>query len=329
MSKSKNRLWYWPALVLLCVGTIFIIRKNTADTVYHTYTGNVFGTVYKITYQGNAILIDSCQQTLAAVDDALSMFNPSGNLSRINRGETDEMSAMTKEVLTLALAVSKATDGCFDVSVAPLVNAWGFGYKTGSLPDSATVDSLKSLVGYEKIVINGNRISKPKDMTLDCSAIAKGYGCDAVAQTLKRNGVCNMLIEIGGEIVTHGVNAQGKAWSVGVSRPSEDVEQQDVTHIISLTDGAMATSGNYRNFRIEADGRKIAHTIDPKTGFPVQHSLLSATVTAPSCAMADAYATAFMVMGRERAAAILSADARLGGYLIYDEAGEMIGWEKK
>ena len=316
-----NRKWYLPALILLLVGTVLILRNHSTKTEYVTHTGGIFGTVYKITYQGAPELIDTCIAALNDVDAALSMFNPESNLSRINRCETDTMCAMTREVLELAMEVSDATNGCFDITVGQLVNAWGFGYKSGELPDSATVAEMMRHVGFDKLTIDGNIIKLDSLAQLNCGAIAKGYGCDMGARTLSEHGVENYLVEIGVEVVVHGYGREGRPWRVGISRPDDTM--QDVMTVMELTSGAMATSGNYRNYRVEADGRRIAHTIDPHSGYPVQHSLLSATVFAPSCGMADAYATSFMVMGLEGAKRILATHDELRAYLIYDEGGEM------
>ena len=162
---------------------------------------------------------------------------------------------------------------------------------------------------------------------LDFSAVAKGYGCDAVADLLRQRGVKNFMVEIGGEIVAEGTNSKQKPWKIGVSKPIDDTlnTQQGIDTVLNITNKAMATSGNYRNFYYK-DGKKYAHTIDPKTGCPVQHSLLSATVLAPTCAMADAYATAFMVMGMEKAKKVLDRHPELQVYFIYAEGDKMHTW---
>ena len=163
---------------------------------------------------------------------------------------------------------------------------------------------------------------------LDCSAIAKGYGSDMVARMLERKGIQNYMIEIGGEVVTHGISEKRVPWKIGVTKPSDDSlnTSQELQTVLNITDKAMATSGNYRNFYYKG-GKKYAHTIDPQTGYPVQHSLLSATVLTKSCATADAYATAFMVMGIEKAKAILSKHPELMAYFIYsDNSGELKVW---
>jgi thiamine biosynthesis lipoprotein len=208
--------------------------------------------------------------------------------------------------------------------VAPLVNAWGFGFKNDSLMTREKIDSIRKFVGYKKVSLAEGKVVKQDDRTmLDCSAIAKGYGCDVAARLLERKGINNYMVEIGGEIVVKGKNSQRTAWNIGVNKPVDDSLSTDgeIQTILQLSDIAMATSGNYRNFYYK-EGKKYAHTIDPKTGYPVQHSILSATVLAGTCVVADAYATSFMVMGLERAKQVLKAHPELLAYFIYaDEKG--------
>ncbi|MDE6633996.1 MAG: FAD:protein FMN transferase, partial [Bacteroidaceae bacterium] len=226
--------------------------------------------------------------------------------------------------------ISKATDGSFDVTVAPLVNAWGFGFKNGTLPDSAQVDSILQFVGWQKVCLEANLLKKADSrMVLDFSAIAKGFGVDQVANLFRRKGIENFMIEIGGEVVVHGTNPKGTAWNIGVNKPVEDSTStnKEIQAVLSLQDGAMATSGNYRNYYIDKEGRKVAHTINPHSGYPVQHSILSSTVFAPTCSMADAFATSFMVMGLERAKKVLKTHPELQAYFIYaDEQNKLQTW---
>jgi thiamine biosynthesis lipoprotein len=247
----------------------------------------------------------------------------------VNQNQEVQLNDMFLDVYQLAMKISNETDGAFDITVAPLVNAWGFGFKNGIEPSKQQVDSLMQIVGYQKVALEKGEIRKTDDrVMLDCSAIAKGYGTDVVANLLRKLGVKNFMIEIGGEIVTSGVNPEQKPWRVGISKPVDDVQgaAQEVQSIVAITDKAMATSGNYRNFYYKG-GKKYAHTIDPKTGYPVQHSILSATVFANTCAVADAYATSFMVMGLEKAQKLLEQHPELMAYLIYgDKDGKTAVW---
>ena len=327
--RSKKRLSLQLAfLTFLIIGTILII-KHQHNMPYQHNRGSVFGTFYSITYQCDNDLQKEIEAELKKVDQALSMFNQESIISKVNRNEKVELNEMFLQVITLAQKVSQDTDGAFDITVAPLVNAWGFGFKTGNKPSGTSIDSLMSTVGYKKISLKGRQLFKEnKNTMLDCSAIAKGYGSDVVAAFLKKRGIDNFMVEIGGEVVTQGISEKRVPWRIGVTKPTDDSLSVDneLQTVLNVTNKAMATSGNYRNFYYK-DGKKYAHTIDPKTGYPVQHSLLSATVLADNCATADAYATSFMVMGIEKAKGILERHPELMAYFIYtDERGNLAVW---
>ena len=327
--RNKKRLTLQLGfLAFLIIGTVLII-KHQHNMPYQHNRGQIFGTFYSITYQCDNDLQKEIEAELKKVDQALSMFNKESIISKINRNEKVELNEMFLQVFTLAQKVSQDTDGAFDITVAPLVNAWGFGFKTGDQPSVASIDSLMSTVGYYKISLKGQQVFKEnKNTMLDCSAIAKGYGSDVVAAFLKKRGIENFMVEIGGEVVTQGISEKRVPWRIGVTKPTEDSLSigDELQTVLNVTNKAMATSGNYRNFYYK-DGKKYAHTIDPKTGYPVQHSLLSATVLANNCATADAYATSFMVMGIEKAKAVLERHPELMAYFIYsDKKGELAVW---
>ena len=327
--RSKKRLSLQLAfLTFLIIGTILII-KHQHNMPYQHDRGSVFGTFYSITYQCDNDLQKEIEAELKKVDQALSMFNQESIISKVNRNEKVELNEMFLQVITLAQKVSQDTDGAFDITVAPLVNAWGFGFKTGNKPSGTSIDSLMSTVGYKKISLKGRQLFKEnKNTMLDCSAIAKGYGSDVVAAFLRKRGIDNFMVEIGGEVVTQGISEKRVPWRIGVTKPTDDSLSVDneLQTVLNVTSKAMATSGNYRNFYYK-DGKKYAHTIDPKTGYPVQHSLLSATVLADNCATADAYATSFMVMGIEKAKGVLERHPELMAYFIYtDERGNLAVW---
>ena len=317
-----------PFLLFLLLGTIFIIRHQR-NTPFQHNTGYIFGTVYHITYQYDTDLNAEILAELNKVDASLSMFNKQSVITRVNNNQNIEVNDMFTDVFTLAEKISNDTNGAFDITVAPLVNAWGFGFKNGQLPTRVMVDSLKSFVGYKRVTLIDKHVKKDDPRTtLDCGAIAKGYGCDMVAELLRRKGVANFMVEIGGEVVTCGISDRRLPWKIGVTKPSDDSlnQNQELQAVLNVTDKAMATSGNYRNFYYK-DGKKYAHTIDPHTGFPVQHSLLSATVLADRCAVADAYATSYMVMGIEKAKEVLKRNPKLMAYFIYaDEKGNYKVW---
>ncbi|MBR1388280.1 MAG: FAD:protein FMN transferase [Prevotella sp.] len=325
---KKKLLWQLPFLTLLVVGTILIIRQQQSMP-YHQNTGFVFGTSYHITYQCDSDMHESIKAELQKVDMSLSPFNEKSIITAINENRNVKPDAMFLEVFQKAMEISKETDGAFDITVAPLVNAWGFGFKNGTQPNRHQVDSLRRLVGYEKVTLKDRRILKQHPQTmLDCSAIAKGYGSDVIARLLRNRDVKNFMVEIGGEIVTSGVNAHRLPWKIGVTKPTDDSLSvgHELQTVLNVTDKAMATSGNYRNFYYKG-GKKFAHTIDPKTGYPVQHSLLSSTVLAKDCATADAYATSFMVLGIEKAKQVLERHPELMAYFIYSDAdGQLAVW---
>lgn len=321
-AKSRTiRIWQIVFLLLLVIGTVLIIRQQR-NLPYQHNAGFVFGTVYHVTYQHNKDLQENIEAEMKKVDDALSTFNKNSILSKVNQNEPVELNDMFKDVFNMAEQISKETDGAFDITVAPMVNAWGFGFKKGTPPTKHVVDSLKSLVGYQKVRLESGRIIKqdPRIM-LDCSAIAKGYGVDVVANYLRKEGIENFIVEIGGEVVSSGISEKRLPWKIGVTKPVDDSIRQDqeLQTILNVTNKAMATSGNYRNFYYK-NGKKYAHTIDPKTGYPVQHGILSATVLADQCAVADAYATSFMVMGLDKTKEILKKHPELMVYIIYADS---------
>ncbi|MCS2319177.1 FAD:protein FMN transferase [Bacteroides fragilis] len=212
------------------------------------------------------------------------------------------------------------------MTVAPLANAWGFGFKKGAFPDSIMIDSLLQITGYQKVKLeNGKVIKEDPRVMLSCSAVAKGYSVDVVARYLDSKGIKNYMVDIGGELVVKGVNPKEEAWRIGINKPVDDSLSlnQEIQTTLKLTNVGIATSGNYRNFYYK-DGKKYAHTIDPRTGYPVQHNILSATVVADDCMTADALATAFMVMGLDEAEAFTKSHPNIGAYFIYsDEKGEV------
>ena len=313
---NKQLKWQLPFLILLIVGTVLILKKQVP---YQTDQGIVFGTMYKITYQSKENLKMEIESELQKVDNSLSPFNKKSVITHINHNEDYSTDSMFTHVFRLAKTISKETHGAFDITVAPLVNAWGFGFKNASHVDSLTIDSIRQFIGFEKVdLVDGKVVKKDPRIMLDCSAIAKGYGVDCVARLLESKGIKNYMIDIGGELVVKGKNTQQESWRIGINKPIDDSlsVNQELQTIIEINQGGMATSGNYRNFYYK-DGKKYAHTIDPRTGYPVQHNILSSTVIAKDCATADAYATSFMVLGLDSAKAICNAHPELDAYFIY------------
>ena len=326
--KKSNYIW----LVLLVVGTVLVLLRHNniiswgdSAATYRNEKGLIFGTMYSITYEHDESLKLDIDNELKRFDASLSMFNESSIISRINRNEDSIVDSLFSKVFKVAMTVSAITDGCFDITVAPLVNAWGFGFTEETAPSQAKIDSILQIVGWQKVQLTPEGKVEKQDprIMLDCSAIAKGYAVDVIADLLRKKGVKNYMVDIGGEVDVAGVNSSGGLWRIGISKPDDDPESrnQDLQTILEITDKGIATSGNYRNFYYK-DGMKYAHTIDPKTGHPVQHSILSSTVIAKECIIADAFATAFMVMGMERAKELLEKNHDIEAFFIYsDEKG--------
>lgn len=297
-------------------------------TEYQYTEGKIYGTFYHISYDYPADLQTEIRQELERVNASLSMFNPNSVISRINRGECDSTDVLFRKLFQMGQKINQATDGAFDMTVGPLVNAWGFGYEKENFPDSGRIDSLLLLVGMDKLSLEGERLVKQvPGMELDASSIAKGFGVDLVAEYFDGKGIGNYMIEVGGEVRVKGESPKKRPWRIGIDRPEDDVMAADrqLQMVVGLTAGSLATSGNYRNFYVH-DGKKYGHTINPKTGYPVQTEILGASVYAPTCMEADGYATAFMVMGLERAKVIIGQDSEVEGCLIYQEDGKLKTW---
>lgn len=324
MEKKAQRNFLWIALLVL--GTIWILARHNRTQPYYTINGLIFGTVYNITYQYDGDLKVEIDEELKRFDGSLSPFNDTATITRINRNEDIVPDTFFTNVFRRSMEISKETDGAFDITVAPLANAWGFGFKKGAFPDSAMIDSLLDITGYTKVALSneGKVVKQDKRMMLSCSAVAKGYAVDVIAQFLAKKGIKNFMVEIGGEIVAQGENPKKDLWRIGINKPVDDLSiNQELQTVLNVTGVGIATSGNYRNFYYK-DGKKYAHTIDPRTGYPVQHNILSATVIAKDCMSADAYATAFMVMGLEEAERFADAHPDIDACFIYtDEKGEL------
>lgn len=289
--------------------------------------GNSQGTTYHITYvSDNGIVykkeIDSL---LADIDASMSTWIPSSIISRINNNEENVVvDEYFRTVFNKSVEVAKKTAGSFDITVGPLVNAWGFGPTKKNSLDKTHVDSLLQLVNYKKVTLKNNQIIKENPaIKIDFNAIAQGYSVDVLADFLESKGIDNYVVELGGEIKAKG-KKENEEWKVGIDQPSEEKStERKLEAIINLSNKALATSGNYRKFYIEGN-QKLSHIIDPKTGYPAKHNLLSTTVIAVDGITADAYATAFMVMGLKNSIAFLEKNKslKLEVYFIYDENGK-------
>ena len=289
--------------------------------------GTVYSTYYHVVYESREAkdLLNGIEQRMMMLDNSLSTFNPNSTISKINQNLPIRVDPLFKKCLKKGLKISKITEGAFDMTIAPLVNAWGFGFKNKETITRPLIDNLLENVGFQKVKLRWNRVIKQNPaIMLDASAIAKGLAVDLVAKFLSSKGCRNYMVEIGGEIAARGVNQYNKTWRVGISKPIDEqaLSSRDYQDILTLSGKALATSGNYRNFYIEGD-KKYSHTIDPKSGYPVGHSLLSATVLANDCMTADAYATAFLVLGVEKSMKIIESIRELEAYFIYsDDTGD-------
>ena len=291
-----------PKGLLIHVAAIALMLVGCApQPTYKTVGGTMLGTTLSVIADAphtQGELYAACMQIDREAKQSMSIFDPASLLSRINRGETDSLDRHITRNILLADSVSRLSEGAYDITVAPLVKAWGFAGKQAET--TPNVDSILTFVGYQKIRIERGRLIKADPrMALDLNSIAKGYTVDLVAEWLENEGVTNYLVDIGGEVRCRGVNRQGNAWRIGIETPF-DGNMSDGDYIsrrITLNEGALATSGNYRRFYLDGEGRKVAHTIDPRTGYSRLSTLLSATVIAPTCAEADALCTMLMALG--------------------------------
>ena len=293
---------YAAILIALAVAIVAMFCMRDRGRFY-SHEGVVWTTDYHITYEASRDLGDSIQLILGNLDMSVSPYNKASLISALNENTTWRVDEYIIRLLNASLTINNESNGAFDPTVMPLVNAWGFGYKNGALPSRAQLDSILQFIGMDKIALHGDTIVKsdPRVM-LDFSSIAKGMACDEIGRMLVRNGAVNWLVEIGGEVMASGVNSRGNSWNISVDMPTDDSESS-VNHesalTLSIDSGAVATSGNYRKWRMEG-GNKLSHIIDPHTGNSQAGTLLSVTVIANDCMTADAWATACMVMGENQ-----------------------------
>jgi thiamine biosynthesis lipoprotein len=315
-------------LLLICLSVLLACESNVGY-VKNQKIGNALGTTYSIIYLSEQP-IDLQQQidsVFLAVNQSMSTYIPQSDISLINAGDSAVVvDTMFKEVFQISTKVNEASDGFFDPTVGTLVNAWGFGPGRQLAMDSTSVDSLMQFVGWDKVHLNSNgTITKDKaEIQFDFNAVAKGYAIDRLGVLLDSHDLSNYLIEVGGEVLAKGVNAiTSNQWTVGIDDPQ--IEQgRGLKLIISLKDKALASSGNYRKYRIDPEtGQKYVHTINPKTGYTKNAQVLAASVIAEDCATADAYATAFMAMELKDSQLLLARENDIEAYIIYlDALGE-------
>lgn len=314
--KKRSPILLFSVLVFLC--------SCQQKQIQHI-NGTAFGTLYSVTYLGNASadLPRQIDSILHELNTTFSIFDSTSLLSRINTNENPTVNEDFTKVFSTALAIYQQTDGAFDCTIQPLIDLWGFG-RNGQkhVVDNDQIDSVKAYMGCEKVHLQGQHIIKDDPrIQLNFNAIAKGYAVDRIADFIQSQGYRDCIVEIGGEIVARG-SKNGKDWTVGIQIPTETADGPiDSKESFKLCERAVATSGSYRNF-FEQNGIKYTHILNPATGCPEQTNLLSVSVIAPDCVTADAYATAFMVLGLERSLQIIHAHPELEAYFIYDENGK-------
>ena len=288
-----------------------------------TFSGFAQGTTYSISYYDDQQqnFQNDIEKILSDFNNSLSLYDSSSIVCRINRNEKNvKVDKYFKVCFEKAMEVSKNSDGAFDITVGPLVDVWGFGIKKKITVDSALIDSLKKFVGYKLVEIQGDSVvKKDSRVTLNFNAIAQGYSVDVISEFLESKKISDFIVEIGGEVYAKGKKQDSENWKVGIEKPLDNpTSANPLTAIVKLYNRAVSTSGNYRKFYIE-DGKRYAHHIDPRTGYPERNNMLSASVFADKCITADAYATAFLVMGLEKAEIFLDQHPELMVYFIYSD----------
>lgn len=312
-------------LFVLLVAFIYSCNSGTSALKKVQFMGEAQGTYYAVTYYDTLgrnfqSQIDSL---LEDFDQTASLWVENSLLRRINSNQTSELNPLMMDMLDKSLKISELTEGYFDITVGKLVKAWGFSFSDPTTLDSSMVDSLMQYVGYGKVqVVDGILKKEHPEIELDFNAIAQGYSSDMMAHFLSSKGICNYLVDIGGEVIARGCKPNGDHWVVGIEKPAEDkYSTQKVDVKINLDNMSVVTSGNYRKY-YESNGVKYSHTINPFTGFPVSHTLLSVSVLSANAWEADAMATAFMVMGLEKSLEFLKNNSGYDAYFIYNDNGE-------
>ncbi len=302
---------------LLFVFIVALTLTSCAKKQYRNFSGDIQGTTFSIIYESDTQYDTQIKKLLVEFDHVLSNYDENSMLSQINRNEAVVLNDIFVEFYKQSKYVYEKSDGYFDITIGPIVKAWGFGKKQEFNCDSASIDSLLHFVGMDKISIeHGTLIKKNPNVFINSNAIAQGQAVDFIAKFFESKNIQNYLIEIGGEVRAKGVNAQSKLWRIGIDKPIENLQNRDLQGIVELENASLATSGNYRRFVIY-EGKKYSHSINPKTGYPVKDKILSATILAKECAIADAYATTCMVMGFDLAKKFVEREKDVEAYFIY------------
>lgn len=318
---SYNKIFFLGIAILL------LSSCDRGQKTPITISGPAQGTTYNITYLAGEYsnYRQSFDSIFQVINESLSTYDSTSLISRMNRNDTTvQADKLFTDVFIKSVEVSNKTNGLFDITVAPVINAYGFGFKKRERVTPGLIDSLLPLVGYKKVRLVNNRVVKDTpQLMLDFNAIAQGYTVDVLASFLESKGIKNYLVEVGGELKAKGSKLNDSAWTAGIQTPSDDAaEAASLFTRVKINNKSLATSGNYQRFYIE-DGKKYSHIINPFTGYPAKNNLLSATVIADDCMTADAYATSFMVMGLEKSKQFLAENKDLGleVFFIYDDNG--------
>jgi FAD:protein FMN transferase len=299
--KRMKNIFEITGLAVLLIASL-VSCKNAPEKEYYKYQGYIQGTTFSVIFEHTQDLAPQIDSVLNRFNQSLNNYDSTSLISRINRNESMQTDSLFERMFTIAEDVWEKSEGLFDISIAPLVNAWGFGYETGHFPDSVMLDSILNIVGFEKLSLKNHQLTKAyPEMQIIGNALAQGMSVDYLSQFLQLQGVDNFLVEIGGEIFAQGVNHHGEVWKVGVDKPIMDslANNRSTLSGITLTKKAIATSGNYRKYHI-VDGKMLGHALNPKTGFSEQTEVLSVSVIHDECGYADAWATAFMLLLPER-----------------------------
>jgi FAD:protein FMN transferase len=327
MKRLNNSAFRNSNLVNLLIGIVlfFVPFCKAKKFDYVQINGFTQGSTYRVTYENSVgkNLNTEIDSILKCIDNSLSEYNKQSIISRINANDsTVEADELFMSVFEKSVDVNKKSGGAFDITVGPLVEAWGFGPYAGKNARKSYIDSVLRDIGMDKVYIVGRKVHKANPrMHLDVNAIAQGFSVDLVCNFLGSKGIKNYLVEIGGEVRATGKNPKGDLWKVGIDKPSDDntIAGDQIQAIIRISDKAISTSGNYRKFYIE-NGVKYSHTIDPTTGYPAKNNLLSASIIADDCTTADAYATVCMVIGLKKSIKFLENNSGLDAYLIYSDS---------
>lgn len=333
-NRSKNSIYSLLLLALMLMVYLYRSNSSTELSQKRIIEGTAMGTTYQIIYFGdkNESLKNSVDSILDVFNKSLSTYDPESEISLFNKnGKINFNLPFFYPVLTESKKIFILSNGAFDPTIMPLVRYWGFGPDRNLERDSSKLDSIRNLVNFENIQFDKNSMkSNIPNTQLDFSAIAKGYGVDIVSNYLSKNNYTNHFVEIGGEVRCKGKNIEKDAnWKIGVTDPRSERESIKLFAAVNLTDKSIATSGNYYNYRIE-DGVRYSHTIDPSTGLPAKRNILSASVILNSCMSADGLATAFMVMGHEKAIEICEKVDSINAYILYsDDNGHIKSYTTK